>query len=94
MPDDLSEWLLYSVKERGWGDTVLWWRDKASGYSRFIEEAGRYSLKEAESYVNGAGYCVVMVKAAEAWAAAKRVVRIQDLAGAEENYVKAERSRS
>jgi len=82
------EWFIYTTDERGWGDTILWWKEDECGYSRFVEEAGAHSLQEAETIVKS-GHNVAMVKAPEAFAAARRVVRIQDLRGAEENYQKA-----
>ena len=90
-PCPVPSWFLYTTDERGWGDTVLWWKENGCGYTRFVEEAGAYSLQEAEAIVRG-GHSVAMVKAPEAHAAAKRVVRIMDLKGVEENYQKAKAS--
>jgi len=84
----VPSYFLYTTDERGWGDTVLWWKKDGAGYTRFIEEAGGYLLAEAEKIVRG-GHSVAMVKAPEAYASAKRVVRIEDLEGTEENYQKA-----
>jgi hypothetical protein len=43
-----SPWLVWS-NQRG-----MWWRANHSGYTQFIEEAGRYSRVEAEQIVRQA----------------------------------------
>ena len=45
---DSSPWLIYTKDEKAPGHTLLWWRPKSTGYTRFVEEAGRYSFDEAK----------------------------------------------
>jgi hypothetical protein len=75
-------YFLYTTKEPGHGDVLLWWRKGGAGYSRYLEEAGTFTREQADHYVNGSGYEVVAVEAPEAYALAKRVVRIDDVKGA------------
>ena len=50
-PELSEEWLVYTLMERGHGDVYLWWGPNHSGYTRYIENAGRYSEEEARKIV-------------------------------------------
>lgn len=52
LPDkatDEAAWLVYTTTEEGHGGVYLWWKPNRSGYTRYVEEAGRYTKSEAES---------------------------------------------
>lgn len=42
-----GHFLVYSAKEEGHGEVYLWWKPNRSGYTRYVEEAGRYTPAEA-----------------------------------------------
>jgi len=84
----VPSWFLYTTDEPGSGHTILWWKKDGAGYTRFLDEAGGYLLAEAEKIVQGS-HNTHMVSAPDAYAVARRVVRIEDLEGAMANYRKA-----
>ncbi len=80
--EDDGPWLLYTTQERGPGDTYLWWRPRQSGYTNRIDEAGRYTRKEALELAGGktARGSTVAVPLHAALASAKRVVPFGSIA--------------
>lgn len=47
-----KDWLVYTTSEIGYGSVYLFWKPLAAGYTRFIEDAGRYTFGEAERYAS------------------------------------------
>lgn len=80
-------YVIYTLDERGHGDVCLWWKPQGCGYTRYLDEAGRFSKAEASARVGSDGDVVVALAVAEH--AAKRVVPISKLEGAEEAFQKA-----
>jgi hypothetical protein len=60
-------------------DDCLWWRPERSGYTAFVDEAGRYTRTEAEAQQRSRPDKDVAVLASEALAAARSVVRRERL---------------
>ena len=52
-PCPVPSWFLYTTKEPGHGDVLLWWRAGGAGYSRYLEEAGIFTREQAESFEKG-----------------------------------------
>lgn len=79
-PWDGKEWLVL-CHEHGDGAVCLWWRANGAGYTRLIDEAGRYTETEARAIENNRQKDVA-VRLADAEAAAQRVVMLDRLPGA------------
>ncbi len=75
-----DQWLVYTTTEVGSGYTCLWWRPNRSGYTRFVDEAGRYTHAEAESICKFRGL-EIAVPVAKAISVAKMTVSIESLNG-------------
>lgn len=52
---DEKIYLVYTTVEEGHGGVYLWWGPNRSGYTRYVEEAGRYTLNEAKSIIRMRG---------------------------------------
>lgn len=76
-----GRWLVYTLKEAANGDVCLWWKPKAMGYTRYLEEAGRFSRDEAEQHLRGASGDVAIVEESSAAGAALRVVPLKAWVG-------------
>lgn len=79
---DEDAWLIYTTDEEGHGGCLLWWKPKAAGYTRHIEEAGRYSELDARrqaGHDSAGGTGNYAVRYLDAVKVALRVVRIGSL---------------
>jgi hypothetical protein len=43
---DAGNYLIHTTTERGHGEVYLWWKPKGAGYTRLVEEAGRWDLAD------------------------------------------------
>lgn len=71
--------LIYTVKEEGHGSVYLWWKPNRCGYTRYIEDAGRYSAAEAMKIVGNNSDSVGAVPLDVVMRHASRVLRIGTL---------------
>lgn len=74
-------WLIYSLKEAVHGEVCLWWKPKAMGYTRYLEQAGRFTREEAEAHQRGASGDVAILEESTALKAALRVVPLDGVGG-------------
>jgi hypothetical protein len=64
-----ERFLIVTVDERGYGDVLLFWKEGAAGYTRYLEEAGRWTLPKAKALVDLKGLCERMIAQDESdWA--------------------------